>query len=321
MFSGIGGFEYGMDQSDIEFECVGFAEVDKYAESIYSRHFPEHRNFGDVRKIRTEELPDFEFLVGGFPCQSFSNAGKKRGFDDTRGTLFFEIARVLKDKRPKYFLLENVKGLLYNNDRKTFKRILEVLANLGYYVKWEIFNSKDFGVPQSRERVFIKGYFRKECGREVLFNQGGYTQNNKIISNTYYNNKTERIHYPDEQTITKPIKICENTKKGYKEAHPFDGVIINRYGSRLARGMVQSNKVGTLDTYSSWGVVTDDYNIRRLTPVECERLQGFPDNYTKYGADDELISDTQRYKCIGNAVTTNVITAIVNEMFRENIKR
>lgn len=300
MFSGIGGFEYGMDQSDVEFKCVGFAEVDKYATSIYSRHFPKHKNYGDVTKIRTEELPDFDFLVGGFPCQSFSNAGKKRGFDDTRGTLFFEIARILKDKRPSYFLFENVKGLLYNNDRKTFKRILKIFANLGYYVKWEIFNSKDFGVPQSRERIFLKGYFRERCGSEILFRQKPHIQNNyKINKNTKF------------------IKICENTKKGYKKAYPNDGIIINRYGSRIARGMVQPNSVGTLDTSPSWGTVTDDCNIRKLTPIEYEKLQGFPVNYTKFGVNGEKISDSQRYKCIGNAVTTNVITFIVNEMFLE----
>ena len=302
LFSGIGGFEYGIQQSNITMKCVGYAEIDKYARSIYERHYPNHFNWGDVTRIRTDDLPDFDLLVGGFPCQAFSNAGKKRGFDDTRGTLFFEIARILKDKRPRYFLLENVKGLLYNNKRKTFKRILEVLANLGYNVKWEIFNSKDFGVPQSRERVFIKGYFREECGEEVLFNRGGYAQNNNKLTNNHSMND-------------KHIKIQENTKRGYKEAYPYDGVIINRSGSRLARGMVQSNSVGTLDTCSSWGIVMDNYTIRRLTPLECERLQAFPDNWTQYGSNDELISDTQRYKCIGNSVTTTVITHIINTMF------
>ena len=112
MFSGIGGFEYGMEQSKHDFECVGFCEVDKYAISIYTRHFPTHRNYGDATKINTEELEDFQFLVGGFPCQAFSIAGKRKGFEDARGTLFFEIARVLRDKKPQYFLLENVKGLL-----------------------------------------------------------------------------------------------------------------------------------------------------------------------------------------------------------------
>ena len=112
MFSGIGGFEYGIEKANTQtdFECVGYSEIDKYAVSIYEKQYPNHINYGDATRIRTSELPDFDFLVGGFPCQAFSIAGKRRGFDDTRGTLFFEIARILKDKRPNYFLLENIKG-------------------------------------------------------------------------------------------------------------------------------------------------------------------------------------------------------------------
>ena len=167
MFSGIGGFEYGLQQSKHEFENVGFSEIDKYAVSIYERHYPNHTNYGDATEIKTEELPDFDFLVGGFPCQAFSVAGKRKGFDDTRGTLFFEIARVLKDKRPRYFLLENVKGLLSHNKGETFQTILEVLSDLGYYVQWTVLNSKEW-VPQNRERIFIEGYLGRECGPEIL---------------------------------------------------------------------------------------------------------------------------------------------------------
>ena len=177
MFSGIGGFEYGMEQSDYEFECVGYSEIDKYARSIYERHYPNHINYGDATRIDTSTLPDFDLLVGGFPCQAFSIAGKRRGFDDTRGTLFFEIARILKDKRPRYFLLENVKGLLYHNQGETFKTILEVLTDLGYNVQWEIYNSQYYGTPQRRERIFLKGFFRRECGEQVLHKQEDNAKN------------------------------------------------------------------------------------------------------------------------------------------------
>ena len=177
MFSGIGGFEYGMEQSDYEFENVGYSEIDKYARSIYERHYPNHINYGDATRIDTSTLPDFDLLVGGFPCQAFSIAGKRRGFDDTRGTLFFEIARILKDKRPRYFLLENVKGLLYHNQGETFKTILEVLTNLGYNVQWEIYNSQYYGTPQRRERIFLKGFFRRECGEQVLYKQESNAEN------------------------------------------------------------------------------------------------------------------------------------------------
>ena len=177
MFSGIGGFEYGMEQSDYEFECVGYSEIDKYARSIYERHYPNHINYGDATRIDTSTLPDFDLLVGGFPCQAFSIAGKRRGFDDTRGTLFFEIARILKDKRPRYFLLENVKGLLYHNQGETFKTILEVLTDLGYNVQWEIYNSQYYGTPQRRERIFLKGFFRRDCGEQVLHKQEDNAKN------------------------------------------------------------------------------------------------------------------------------------------------
>ena len=168
MFSGIGGFEYGLMNSKHDFECVGFCEVDNFAVSIYLRHFPGHRNYGDVRKINPRELEDFELLVGGFPCQSFSIAGKRKGFNETRGTLFFEIARVLKEKQPKYFILENVKGLLSHEGGATIQTIFTILDELGYDVSWKIYNSRNYGVPQHRERIFIKGYLRKKCGNEIL---------------------------------------------------------------------------------------------------------------------------------------------------------
>jgi len=159
MFSGIGGFELGIKRATInQWECIGYSEIDKYAIQIYERHF-KHKNYGDATRINSKRLPDFDLLVGGFPCQAFSVAGKRRGFKDTRGTLFFEIVRILKVKKPKYILLENVKGLLSHDNGRTFQTIIGVLADIGYNVEWQVLNSKDFGVPQNRERVFIIGYF------------------------------------------------------------------------------------------------------------------------------------------------------------------
>ena len=168
LFSGIGGFELGIQQSNKDMNCIGCSEIDDYANNIYKNHFPDIKNYGDVRKIKTERLPDFDLLVGGFPCQSFSIAGKRRGFDDTRGTLFFEIARILRDKRPRHFLLENVPGLLSHEKGKTFQRMVEVLSELGYCLEWKVLNSKYFGVAQNRRRVFIKGYSRERCGGEIF---------------------------------------------------------------------------------------------------------------------------------------------------------
>jgi len=305
MFSGIGGFEYGIEKANTQtdFECVGYSEIDKYAVSIYEKHYPNHINYGDATKINTEDLPNFSFLVGGFPCQAFSLAGKRKGFEDTRGTLFFEIARVLQDKRPPYFLLENVKGLLSHNKGKTFQVILGVLAELGYNVEWQVLNSAHFGVPQKRERVFLKGYSRRKCGSEILSLPRTSTETDEGV-------KLKQLN-----KIIKPLKIATATKKGYDKAFPYDGVRLDHPNGTTGRGRVQKNLAGTLSCDGNWGTVDQDFLIRRLTPVECERLQGFPDNWTKYGKDGELISDTQRYKCCGNAVTTNVIAAIIEEMF------
>ena len=327
MFSGIGGFEYGLEKSEHHFECIGYSEVDKYAESIYKRKFPNHIGYGDATKIRTEELPDFEFLVGGFPCQAFSIAGKRRGFDDTRGTLFFEIARILRDKAPRYFLLENVKGLLSHDKGKTFQTILGVLSEMGYGVEWEVLNSKNFGVPQNRERVFLKGYSGRECGGEILYQK---RENGKIINemklNQLNNNKSrsqgQRIYDPDGLSCC----LIANSGGGgaktglYKVNDKCIPVLApDRLNTRQnGRRMKEDGEPSFCLTVTDRHGVYDGYRVRKLTPRECERLQGFPDDWTKYGVDGELISDNQRYKCCGNAVTTNVITAIVNEMFGDN---
>ena len=280
LFSGIGGFEKGIENSKYneELKCIGFSEVDKYATSIYKRHFPKHRELGDVTKIRTEDLPEFEFLVGGFPCQAFSIAGKRRGFDDTRGTLFFEIARVLKDKKPKYFLLENVKGLLSHDKGRTFQTILKVLSELGYDAQWEIFNSKDYGVPHNRERIYIKGYNREKCRGEIFS-----TSTKKAILST----EIERLGN------------CAKGGHGTSDVMSLEGIC--------------KCLTATDYTHPKW-IIDNNQNLRKLTPLECERLQGFPDNWTKFGVNDELISNSQRYKCCGNAVTTNVITHIFNNL-------
>ena len=191
LFSGVGGFELGIKQAYENKEiiqpkttstqrqrrnvsdgyipmsgsdnvqtppvCIGFSEIDKYATQIYQKHFPNHKNYGDITKINEEELPDFDLLVGGAPCQSWSIAGKRKGLEDVRGQLVFEIIRILRGKKPKMFLLENVKGLLSHDKGKTMEIICEELCESGYAIDFEVLNSKNFGVPQNRQRVFIIG--------------------------------------------------------------------------------------------------------------------------------------------------------------------
>lgn len=159
MFAGIGGFRSGLEAVG-GFQCVGYCEIDKYAKMAYDAIYDTKGEmyFNDARTIDPRELPDLDLICGGFPCQSFSIAGRRGGFDDARGTLFFEIARIAAVKRPAYLFLENVPGLLSHDGGRTFATILGTLSQLGYDVTWQVLNSKDFGVPQSRKRVYIVGY-------------------------------------------------------------------------------------------------------------------------------------------------------------------
>lgn len=173
LFSGIGGFELGIQKAYKDFakteavlkgthfykepECIGFSEIDKFAIQVYKKHFPDHVNFGDITNVDAKDLPDFDLLLAGFPCPTFSIAGARKGFDDQRGELIFDVIRVLKEKQPKTFLLENVKGLISHDQGRTMEIICEGLCEAGYVIDFEVLNSKFFGVAQNRERVFIVG--------------------------------------------------------------------------------------------------------------------------------------------------------------------
>jgi DNA (cytosine-5)-methyltransferase 1 len=170
MFAGIGGFRAGLTRAG-GFQCVGHCEIDKYADASYRAIHnirEEEVYYPDAREIDPGGMPDFDLLCGGFPCQAFSNAGKRRGFDDARGTLFFEVARLAQTRRPPYLLLENVPGLLSHDKGRTFGTILAALDDLGYHVEWSVLNSKHFGVPQSRKRVFIIAYLDPRCAGKIL---------------------------------------------------------------------------------------------------------------------------------------------------------
>ena len=460
LFSGIGGFEIGLENSKYEFECIGYSEVDKYAESIYRKQFPNHIGYGDATKIKTNELPDFDLLVGGFPCftpdtliqtdkgikpitdvkngdkvlthknrympiinkmvkpyndigykiiiddieikctpehpfytynngkptwkkakdltkqdycfipkkaenydnirynthdidgswieiknittygiddlvynlevkndnsytangiavhncQAFSIAGHRMGFDDARGTLFFEIARILRDKRPQYFILENVRNLLSHDGGRTFKTIIKILADMGYYVEWEVYNSKDYQTPQRRERIFIKGYHRTGSGRKILPFRKNSRKSMEIKPIQLNNHKKT---YQDGRIYDfNGASICLNARgnNGWYQISDTEYMPVTKTGDAFA--LTTRHRSMPLKKHQDNYVISSKNRARKLTPIECERLQKFPDNWTKYGKDGEIISDTQRYKCIGNAVTTSVITAIVDEMFQ-----
>ena len=317
--------------------CVGYSEIDKYATKVYERHFPNHENYGDITKINADELPDFDCLVGGFPCQAFSIAGKRGGFDDTRGTLFFDLARILRAKQPRLFVFENVKGLLNHDSGRTFATIVQTIDELGYDCQWQVLNSKNHGVPQNRERVIIVGHLRGTPRPEVFpigIADQVHTQSNADKEEVHHvastqtarqyaswngnfvgeinqlnqpKHSNDRVYGAEQGGNRQPfVQVPEATKKGYAEATVGQSINLAQPNSKTRRGRV-SDIANTLDTQQQQHTLTEDAQIRRLTPLECERLQAFPDNWTKYGKDGEEISDTQRYKMCGNAVTTNVI--------------
>jgi DNA (cytosine-5)-methyltransferase 1 len=304
---------YSSDSSSIEeretipVRCIGFSEIDKYACQIYERHFPEHKNYGDITKIDADALPDFDLFVGGFPCQAFSIAGLRQGFEDTRGTLFFDIARILDARRPLHFVLENVKGLLSHDDGRTFKTIIATLVELGYGVEWQVLNSKDFGVAQNRERVFIVGHLSVEPGPQVFpfpcdaEVSGGAHQPDEGRPQAEVSHTLKGSNVKADQLFIKDARIRYLNDVPNIEHVGQDNRVFSNAG--ISPPISTGNNFGKLSTASS---------IRRLTPVECERLQGFPDHWT------EGVSDTQRYKCLGNAVTVNVIEAIMTKLYGED---
>lgn len=350
MFSGIGGFEIPLDK--IGAKCIGYSEIDKYAIKVYERNFNGHHNYGNATTIDVPELPDFDLLVGGFPCQAFSVAGKRKGFNDTRGTLFFDIARVLQDKRPRHFVLENVKGLLSHDGGKTFQTILGVLADLGYRVEWQVLNSKNFGVPQNRERIYFVGHLGGECGGQV-FPIIGADGKDIIVSGVLdtetwrkRHEQIRRFHSVDGVSPTLPTgtgggvmtKIAVHKKDGNIEqtedvSHALDSSYhkgLDNHGQRTGVAMPvltpdrinkrQNGRRMKEDGEPSFTITAQDRHglydgikVRRLTPLECERLQGFPDNWTAGE------SDTQRYKMCGNAVTVNVVDAVMKGLAKECI--
>lgn len=316
-------YKHSFRSANRQFDCIGFSEIGKYASQLLKSKFPKVPNFGDATKIDPNKLPDFDMLCGGFPCQAFSIAGKRRGFQDTRGTLFFEIARILEVKRPKLILLENVKGLLNHEKGQTFSTIIQTLEELGYDIQWMVLNSKFFGVPQNRERVFIIGSLRGYTRPEILpfgeFNEetnGLQRPITNTITRRYRQSETggtyiiedkqlpqgDRIYEPNGISPTIPTIIAS---RGRNPKNPSDRTTGSPTEQRL-----EPNSEGISNTLSS--VQKDnmlfDGRIRRLTPLECERLQGFPDNWT------QGFSDTQRYKMMGNAVTVNVIRAIAGKL-------
>ena len=323
LFAGIGGFRLGMEAAG--HQCIGFCEIDKFARASY-KAIHDTKGEIELHDITTvsdefiQSIGHVDVICGGFPCQSFSIAGNRRGFEDTRGTLFFEIARFASILKPRILFLENVKGLLNHDKGRTFETILQTLDELGYDVEWQVLNSKDFGVPQNRERVFIIGHLRGEGGRKV-FPIGTYNKQaielpgERLTTNTLtarYSKSQSNGSYIIENQPSLVIHVKEATKKGYTEATIGDSVNLSHPNSKTRRGRVGKQIANTLLTGEEQGVVMNDFRIRKLTPKECWRLQGFPDWAFERAA--KVNSNSQLYKQAGNSVTVNVIEAIARRL-------
>ena len=400
LFSGIGGFHKGFEQAGFTFDWVGFSEIDKYASSVYKYKFPKSEELGDVTTIRPENLPkDIDILCGGFPCQTFSIAGKRAGFNDTRGTLFFEIARILRyfrdiEKPIPYFILENVKGLLNHDNGRTFNTIYGVLTDLDYTVECQLLNTRWF-LPQNRERIYLVGHLGEGRGHKVFpigedgreFNKSSGEENKKSTSmqNGYSRTISSRIHKmgcEDTYIIDKKGNKKNNqhyaanlSGGGHSGGNHSDMDLIklnqignlNRHNYEMGGRVYSSNGIAktlggdggnnddktglykvqpvltpnraekrqngrrfkedgepafTLNTQDQHGVMIERSQIRRLTPVECCRLQGFPDDWNEYGEFDGKVvpmSDTQRYKQCGNAVSVPVVQAVGDTLLKNLI--
>lgn len=307
-FAGVGGIDLGFEQTG-RFETKYANEFDKNACKTFEANFPNvYLDGQDIHNVSQEEIPDCDVMIGGFPCQAFSAAGYKRGFEDKRGTLFFEMLRMIQAKRPRVILFENVKNLVTHNDGKTFKVIKEVLIKNGYYITWKVMNAKDYGnLPQNRERIYL----------------------------VYFHNRSDfrRFHFPEPITRTKTLHDIIDFSDQKPEKYYYRQGRQRFYGQlrhditshdtayQWRRQYTRENKSNVLPTLTAnMGtggsnvplILTSDNQIRKLTPRECFNGQGFPTNFVL--PDD--VANTQLYKQAGNSVAVPVIKRIAEQILK-----
>lgn len=340
LFSGVGGFELGIRDSKLDGDVVFSSEIDKHAIASYLANFDDNNLHGDITQIDEREIPCHDLLVAGFPCQAFSIAGKQKGFLDTRGTLFFDVARILKEKKPKYFLLENVKNLVAHDKGKTFKIIIRTLNEIGYTVDFTIINSLEAGLPQNRERTYIVGILNGGLATKVadkrnkkidelksnfkyvgfdFFSTLEFNNPKKHIVDVLEEDRSAKYMITNERVVAflRENDFQENDKRQDKIIKLFDlpryvwndlerqRRVYSIYGispTILARS--DTTKVFIKDQCGSY--------IRKFTPRENFRLQGFDDEFINNVS--KTVSMTQQYKQAGNAVSPPVITGIVNHL-------
>ena len=342
LFAGIGGFRLGMEAAG--HKCIGYCEIDKFARASYEAIYDTKgeivlHDITTVSDKAIQSIGHVDVICGGFPCQAFSVAGKREGFADTRGTLFFEISRFASILKPRILFFENVKGLLNHDKGRTFETILKTLDELGYDVEWQVLNSKDFGVPQNRERVFIIGHLRGTGGRKVFPIRGESENTNCVrqIGNLIQTNSFGGNPHRGRVYSSNGISPCLNCMGGggrepkiLQLGRGFNKGGVHNIAPTITKNSYQENnfliikedktrrcRVGkqianTLLTGEEQCMVNRDFRIRKLTPKECWRLQGFPD--WAFEKAQSVNSNSQLYKQAGNTVTVNVIKAIAKKL-------
>lgn len=334
LFCGIGGFRLAMESNNVN--CVFSSDNDKFAQQTYFANFHE-TPAGDITKIQAKDIPEFDILAAGFPCQPFSYAGEKKGFDDkTRGTLFFDICRILEYHKPPMVFLENVKGLVSHDSGATLKTVMESLKTLGYYPHYKVLSSLDYGLPQKRERWYCVA-FREDIEFEFPKPLGGHptlrdivdlSDNNPALRLSKF--ELDRIDYhfrvaqQGERVQHDNSKYAPNTKKGKYGVYSFqksDGSLRFHVGD-AAKTQIQEAFYSCLDTYASTIIANRTPKLwdirRRLSVKESQRLQGFPDDFIF------PVSDAQAYHQLGNSVSVPIIKMIMRAMinaYENMIKR
>ncbi|MDA1917811.1 DNA cytosine methyltransferase [Bacillus cereus group sp. BcHK140] len=309
LFAGIGGIRLGFEMTN-RIQNILSVEMDKYACQTYEENFGDNP-LGDVTNIEEATIEDFDILLAGFPCQAFSIAGKRMGFEDTRGTLFFDVARIIKHKRPKAFLLENVKGLVNHKSGKTLETILNVLENdLNYNVSVKVLNAKDYGLPQNRERIYIVGFDNEN----IDFKFPTYTGPKKVLKDILAEQEVSSKYYLSNtylETLKAHKNRHENKGNGFGyQILDYEGIsnAILVGGMGRERNLIIDKRLTDFTPKTKIkGEINKEY-VRSLTPREWARLQGFPDTF------NIPVSDTQAYKQFGNSVAVNVIYHLAKEI-------
>lgn len=336
LFSGIGGFHLGFERAGYEVTSY-FSEVDKHAIAVYKHQFPNSTYVGSVTDVRGGDLPNIDLITFGSPCQDFSLAGKRKGMEGQRSSLILEAIRLIRECRPSVFIWENVKGTFSSNDGADFWAIIQAFTDIGgYRLEWQLLNTSWF-LPQNRERIYLVGYSATTGGdwRGVfpIGEDGSTTASNEIKQIGTRRDSNGGTQPYQQDRVYDADGIVPALNRGKSDFIIKESVVEPNYTYEAANELVRKNnliegEVKGLDFYNqsardviptltdpkhnSQGLF-DGYRIRRLTPIECERLQGFPDDHTAYGNYDgevKSMSNTQRYKQCGNAVTVDVVAAV-----------